>query len=549
VKDKLLIMKKINILLLIFCCLLLNSNIDAQVNNDSIPDLPSDEVQVLKKFKAKTKTYKPITGKPILKEKDAKKLNFDYKVDPPVIALEKPSAELRPLAYTEPIAKHNKDGFVDVSFGNPSSPKVDYGYHYNIEDWYEIGLIGTYFSADDNDIVLRDFMSTNHKLYGGYNLNKSIKVNADVAYMKDKRYFFNTMFDEKPSNEDQLRNTYHNLNFGLNSSLNYMKEIGLNFNLGGNYDRILFSEKDIQEQHTKAYASVEKSVGKHFIELRSSYNRYNQSHNLDSTSIVSNVWNISGDFRYRPSKKLNIQLGANYYKQEELHVILPKLDASYEINKMLTLKAGIDNNFQTLDLNNLFHVNKFTEFTTVDSIVSNYSMAPYLAIKGNIKSHQIQLSGRYNLEKNRYFYELSQADNFGLDLHYFDTNYFSALLNYNYNWKKTSVGLSSLYNFNTENNVYFPEWELGLTIGQSLFSKVQLNATYLMRDNRAFTVNNDLLAENTILTDLNISGAYQITKLLQVKASVNNIINQQYHQWLGYPSYGRTYRAGAFIKF
>jgi hypothetical protein len=542
-------MKKINILYLFLIMLLSSMQVDAQATSDSIPDLPSDEVQVLKKFQAKTKTYKPVTGSPTPIEKGSKKLSFDYKVDPPIVALEKPSAELRPLAYTNPLIKNNKDGFVDISFGNPSSPKLDYGYHYNIEDWYEVGLIGSYFSADDNVIELRDFMSTNHKLYGGYNLNKSIKVNADVAYMRDKRFFFNTMFSELPSNEDILKNTYNNLNFGLNSSLNYMKEIGLNFNVGGNYDRILFSEKDIQEQHINAFASAEKSVGKHFIELRSSFNRYNQTHNQDSTSIAGNVWNVAGAFRYKPSKKLNIRLGASYYKQSDLNVIMPKLDASYALNKIITLKAGIDNNFQTLDLNNLFQINKFTEFTTVDTLVSNYSITPYLAVKANIKSHNLLLSGRYNLEKNRFFYELSGTDNFGLDLHYFDTNYFTAALDYNYQWKNTTVGFTSLYNFNTINEVYFPDWELGLTLGQALFSKIHLDVTYLMRDNRAFTINNTFLNENEILTDLNISGTYQITKLLQINTSVNNILNQEYHQWLGYPSYGRTYRAGAFIKF
>ena len=538
---------------LTFCSSILLGQINPDNPAEKPVELPSDEVEVVKSFEVKTKTIKaifPPPGKDLEEEETGSIGAFNYKVmtSEEEVPLHMPT--LRPIAYTTPVIIDRYDGFVDISYGNPNAPNLDLGYNYNIEDWFEVGLLAHYGSADDDAYANRDFLSHGLKLYGKYNTSKNILSKLDLSYDADTRYFYGIPFNSELRQNDIKR-----------SALNFTSALSIDFDYlkSSRYRAVVdlaYSNTDIDnmgqfEHKSVAGITIQKLSGaKNLIELDSEI-RYYAIKPDENRSFKSLYALVKPSFYYNGRKDLHVQAGLDALKDDEGFYFQPNIEIDYRLNTMFQIHAGSRSHMQAYDSETINQQNPFSTFHASEEIRTHKAIRPFLGITLEKQAHSLSLTGQYNYERNMpvYAYQV-ESDIPSYTLQTADTKFYSSIMSYAAKLKHTSIELHGTYRFNAE--AFLSKWKVGIGIDQNIIS-----------DRVAVFANADLLGKRSIpkasviaiapstddIYDLSIGSRIQFNKLFSLKLSMHNLLGKEYENWFAYPVYGRTFRIGAFTKF
>lgn len=511
--------------------LIFNLSADAQLI-DTIPDLPADELEVIKNFELQSSNISPLLESPQLNEIKKTKHNFNYDFQIPDVDFEAPKPQIKPLAYNKPIGRKVYDGFVDASFGTPNSPKIGLGYNYHVEDWYEFGLLADYYAAEE---TLTDnanhFDKTNIKAFGAYHLNDHVIIGLDAKYQLDNIdiFFFNQLpfeirtrrfarFEVAPElTFDWVQNFGSNVQVEPYFSSSNLDSIETVFGIKAQYDQKISNQMSIDIEADYRNISFDSTFSANLLTIEPSLNILKEKFHLD--------------------------LGAGVYNySEDSSVVLPRIDFRYHLNTKLDLLAGVTSSFEFYDLESQYHANPFLYFIESSYFTRNI-ITPYLGAKFKHSNHSIELAAQYNFDENLPFWtettiQLSILDRLE------SINYFSARLGYSLELPSTRIEIMGFYR-NIDND-FIRNWNASASIQQNLFDdRIGLNLEYLANDGRFFS--NGL--ESNSLQDINFKLNLNLNDRFTLYAQILNILDRRFNQVAFYSTLGRTFRGGVFVKF
>ena len=294
------------------------STIDAQESLDSLPDLPADQVEVIKNFKTTHRDLNPHLLSPKIREVEKETFNFDYFLQIPLVEFDPPKPKIRPLAYNKPLQKNIYDGFVDLSIGTPSSPAVAAGYHYNIEDWYEFGILADYKKTNDSEIEYRDIERTNALAFGSYQFNRTFTLNAKANYQGENRYLFAlaNSFTNEP--QDSFLRTLDVIDIGSSIGIDWYAKAGILIELGVQFQQSDLDRFGINESKTSIIGSINKTFGDRVLfetNVRGDYYNFDIENNtLEINGHKLNSWRFDPALYYK-SDKISLDVGASLITQ------------------------------------------------------------------------------------------------------------------------------------------------------------------------------------------------------------------------------------------
>jgi len=541
-------MRKINIILIsiLYTCALFS-----QSTSDSIPVLPSDEVEVVKSFEAITKTVTAVFPPPGTEEEmeTGSISSFNYFVQPKQEEIEAELPNLRPLAYTTPVEIEKYDGFLSISFANPNSPKLDYAYNYNIEDWFELGFLGNYFSADDEQIEFRDHRDHSLRLYGKYVSNSNVISRLDVSYNSSQRFFYANAENSEVL-QDELARSLLSFQSSAGIDFDFIEESGLRLDLGLKYRNTDLSKFGQHEHLSMLTVLFQKIIGEHnLLEMDSDLRYYVTDPDL-SISSKQFLGNIKSKLYYNTQDRLKANLGFDVIRKQDSWAIQPNIDLRYTAHNRVYLLAGAQSISDIYDVPKLFDTNSFVSIDNAQ-VHTHTAIRPYLGMHYLDNVHSLKLMALYNRENGlplfgyKHVADIPMYSLIGLDV-----NYYSGALDYALQYQNTKISLGADYRFTDDVNL--SNWRTQFRINQAVLNQrvnIFLHAELL--DSRIIQKLEviRLAPQSDKIYDLTLGTELRLNSNFSLQAKVVNLIGKEYQDWYAYPVFGRQFRAGAFVKF
>jgi hypothetical protein len=539
--------------ILFTCFLLFGSSVYAQTDTLSqSEELPTDQVEVIKNFRANTLNTAAIFHSPVIDEIVREKQIFIYDFEIPKIEFEPPVPKIRPLAYDEPLIKELHDGFVDLSFGSLSFPRVAAGYNYNIEDWFEIGFTGSYYTIDDSEIDFRDVNHTDLNVYSTYHLSPSLAVKAGLNYHLDDRYFFAKPLSLLPDVQDSLNRSFNR--FVFNGGLQYVqnKKNGVIAELMFNYWQTDIDNYGVNEDVFDFDFSLDKVINERVVfSLLANYKTYNSDQENFDVSSNLNYFKVAPQVRYRKGKS-DLFVSAEVNKLGDSSLVLnPTAILKQSISEVVNVHIGYSSLYQVQDANHVYQKNSHAAFAfySYDGYQLNQA---FLQPEYIIGEKTLSLKIAYNFEENAFINGIFLDPNLVNLSRLPSDKYISIGSKIAIEDWPIRLIVDGNYRFRKDSEFLLPKWDASLQLSKSFIEDkldVSLNFKLIDKYNLLMNSNPGLAKQNEILNSLNLSTRYKVMDKLSLYVEADNLMNQQYEFANNYMTYGLIVRGGVFVKF
>ena len=340
-----------------------------------------------------------------------------------------------------------------------------------------------------------------------------------------------THFRQKDKTGHELKDNMIRVNFDFNKDFDSDKLIGL----AGYFRTNSYSVLNYTDPITDIY--------KHYIDWNFNFNPY---------------FKMEGD-----NWKMRLGAFAHLLLNQKIKIIFtPDVELSfkpYESGLLyLTAKGKVADN----SYSNIFYENRY--ISPVIRVSDSYTQ-----LNGTV-GFKTTVSGIFDVDFYT-GYEITEREHFYLSTHishsesndpallpyniiYYDTKVFKlgtklkyqyqkmfdiSLKAINYHWKVNQIGAEAWNK---------PSFESDLTAGfQFQTIPLRTDLTYHLEAGRKSRIHDIVNMKN--INEVNLMGTYTFNHTLSIFAKIDNLLNQQYDIWYGYPAQGTQFMGGLSVKF
>ena len=170
--------------LLFFACL-------ATFASAQNPDLPSEEVDIIKSFDARLEATDRFQVDPELPPLDTSTRRLDYQVAAKALEVEYLPPKIRPLAMSGDDVPDSYNGYLKFGGGFPASLYGNGFYNFSNKENFNLGLSALHHSANNNRSVENQrFSYTKLNADGTYQHDLGFAVNAGLGFTSDVVHFY-----------------------------------------------------------------------------------------------------------------------------------------------------------------------------------------------------------------------------------------------------------------------------------------------------------------------------------------------------------------------
>jgi len=459
-----------------------------------------------------------------------------------------------------------------------------------------IGTAGLHFkhlSSDaktklsEGDIVDAPYSKNNAGLFGTLNIGNTI-LSADLSYNRDamRYYGYPVAISENMPDQFGLKQAYQSGDLKIVLKSDEKNESDFMFNGGFNIG--YFDAKTGQKQSSGGFfgkfgynlGQVKGILGLSFDNLST------DGVHLGSGSVPgtrNETW-----LRVAPSVRLdgnNLTLrgGVRFVTVsskggEKMSRLYPDFELNFKpIEEMLTIYAGFNGDLKNNRYSDIAYENYWTD-PHHNALNTDYTYIISGGLKGKISGEiSYNLGLKYSQAKDLYFYVMNSYDiissgtvpppliyNNAFDLTYDNagiTN-FSAEFSYISGKDLSVVVKGNYYNYSLQSLAFAPEkptFDLSLLTGFRIIERLTGFADADIVGQRKALIyhtsplSSVLPSEQVLFIDpsirLNLGATYDITTNFKLFGRVDNLLNRQNEQWLGYPSQGLRLMAGITLSF
>lgn len=533
---------------------LLLSFLVCSLNAFAQPELPSEEVEVIKDFEAALEESFKINIKPVLPPVDTSSRNLLYNIPNKTINLEYLPPKIRPVAMKRDPVPPAYKGYLKLGYGIPSSPYGEVSFHSADPKKYEVGAHFKHHSANFKEIEHQRFAKTDIGLDGTYFHELGFALNGDVGYNINEVHFYGYNHDEQSYNREEIRQRFNTFNLGIKFFNGESTQGDINYHAAANLinivDNFAVSETSLD---------IDLGVTKWF----------NETHPLtvkiitDFTTFDTTEKQNLNNFYFQPSftyhaDMFKVKVGGNLTSFKDQFTFYPDIEASVNIiGNQLSAFAGWEgdtykNNFKNVTDYNPFVVSRFG--------IQNTGYHNFFGgVRGNIKilDYEIQ-AGLKKSDDLALFLRNSMAH--GIDTLRFNILYDTVDIVYLKGTLNASPikGLDVI--FTVGQNVYtlmneskawgLPALEVNLAaVLKTMEDKLRIKGELFIENGIPYINSNGEADNLNGLFDLSFGAHYQATKNFGIFFDLNNIANNKRQRWEEYPTYGINILGGITARF
>lgn len=460
---------------------------------------------------------------------------------------------LKPLALViDTNGPSHNSNYVKAGFGNFSTPFIEAGFSFGDGKKTNVNLLATHISQKGK-LPFQQYSQSGFSLNGNF-VSGNVEYYGKAGYNQDTYYQYGFDTTVKNASKKDLRQQFQTIKLQAGLKNAFVNKFGLSYNPDLSIN-IFTDNRKATESNAILNIPIEKTVGKSFgLKLGATANM-TQYKPADVKSFSNNIYSVNGAFLLK-TPDLYLHLGIIPAWNNKVFNTLPDIRVDYRVQEeKFVVTAGwigyyIKNNYQYLAGVNPWLKQPLTQFNT-----KVYER--YVGFKGSVANHF-----NYNVKvgavqfndmalfvndsaKQRLFNVVKEnklkALQFRSELGYVVQDKFnlSAALNY-----------YSFYDIQTQDKA----WHL---------LPIQLNASLRWQPVNDVWIKGDLFAwkgpkyqtpQKQAFTldgafDLNAGVEFKATKMINIFANFNNILNRKYQRWNRYESLGFNFLGGVIVNF
>ncbi len=530
--------------------------------NDSLND---NVIDVVKTFQPILSEAIRIPVQPNPEKPEIKKPVFDYDIKEQNLQVKPTIYTIKPLSVGTMLLPKLKNNYVKIGAGNFNMPLAEVYIGSVRNKQYQVGLFAKHISANGND-AFSNFSNNTMYAYGKRFVKKGV-VGADVYYHRNAVFLYGFPNDKRQLtyepklvyNTYDLKTHYQSLVADSNK-FNY--RVDVNYYLFNNPGSL--SENDIQLK-----GKVNKKEGELPFEIEASLRFNNNTINtplyLSELAFKRIFFDLNPQvFMEGDAFYLRGGFNASIYSDSAgaQTFIFPKAEGGfYLIPKKVTVLAGFKGNLQPNTYRSIIAENPFTTQINLLNTINRFEI--YGGFKGEIgpqtSFHLLSSSAR--IENMLFYTHDSMNANQITSFEESKARLITLNIGLTHQWgEKWRTGLQmGVYNYELNNlkHAYTrPDFELKFNstynIGDKFLLKLDIfhwgerwgRTTAIINQPDKYTD-----VKMPAFTDANFGIDYRYSKNLSAFLQLNNLANNRYQRFYGYPVYGLNILGGFTFTF
>ena len=536
------------------------------------PELPSEQVEVIKIFEAQLTDSEKVPVSPEMPEVKNAIKEQQYEMPFRTFNLEYPAPRIRPISYkSEEEIPDVYNAYGKLGAGLPKSIYGEGAYNTTIKQGnnssYDLGLNLLHHSADysSGDVENQSFGLTKAEGTGTYYFDKGFAVGANMGYSSDRVQYYGYNFDDfysgpQPSKES-VKQLYSIYDLGATifngertaGDLNYKAGFdfyGMSDNFASNeqgFDLKLNATKWIKDRHSFD------------LGIETDFTWYNDT--MEVSQTLHN-YTISPSFTYHLNA-VKIKLGGKVISNNDEFELFPDAEAVLNLTgNELAVYAGIEGGYKKNTFRSLTDYNPYLHTRLPDNTLRNTRyFNVYGGIRGNLKIFEYSAQVGFKPTNDLPLFLLRNFD--GKQPIYDFVVVYDDVDVINISGSLTATPLRGLQLTGTvSQNIYSPKiqekaWHLPATevnvqaVYTSLDGKLKGTAQMFLQDGVATTTSfiPGRYENLNTLFDLSLGGEYWFVKNFGVFLQLNNLLDNTRYRWYFYPTYGINVLGGITFRF
>ena len=553
----------------------------------------NQSVEVMKAYRPSISNANKVNLMPVIDDTTRFTPEFKYSIESHPI---KSGFTATPISAADVNGLQSKDlglGYLKLGAGTYSTLYGELFFNLPKSKISTFGLHLRHLSSDgtirlrEDDRVDAPYSQNNASVFGSVNLGSAI-LSANLSYDRDamRYYGYPVEIPAVVPTQFGLKQAYQNGNIKVALKSDEELESDLKFN--GGFNLGYFDAKTGQKQSSAGlFGKFDYNFGSINGILDISYDHYKtDSINLELQLLPGTK--TEGWVRIAPSVRLDgdnwtVRGGINFVAvQDKSFINSTKLYPDFEANfrpveGMLTLYASFKGDLKNNRYGDIAYENYWTD-PRHNVRNTDYTYIFSGGLKGKItREISYNVGMKYSKAKDLYFYVLNSFDdassstipapklyNNAFDLTYDDAGIFNLSTELSYvSGKDLSVVLKgNIYRYNLESLPFAPQkpnFDLTASAGFRIIDRLtgftdlgvigkrQAMTYYYSPFSSALPETKEFSIDPTI--QLNLGATYDFTSKFKLFGRVDNLLNRQNEQWLGYASQGLRLMAGGTFSF
>lgn len=533
------------------------------------PDLPSEQVEVIKIFEAQLAESEKVPVLPELPTVDTTATKQTYDVPAKSMEVDYPAPRIKPITYKsdEEIADVYK-AYFKLGGGVPKSVYGEGAYNtlvkMNEKSALDIGLNLLHHQADFSSgrVENQRFGYTEAQGKATYYDQRGFAVAGNLGYTYDRESYYgystNRFSNYENIDAEAVKQAFGIFDMGAKIFNSVQTAGDINYSAG--FDLYAMGDEfaanefgfDLKLKATKWIRS------KHSVDvgLRTDFTNFKVSGNTQSL----NNYALTPSFTYHGSA-VKVKAGINLMSSNDEFLPFPDVEVVVNLTgNELAFYTGVNGDLQKNTFRSLTTYNPYIFTGLPDGTIRNTKYYHVFAgVKGNLKMFEYMVQAGYKPTNDLalYFFRHQQDLEHDFDVVYDDVN----IINFRASLKATIMknlavtGTFSQNIFDTSLSQIKP-WHLPAmdanfmavytTTDNKLRGKVQLN---IQNGVTANDISFGRELKLNALYDLSVGAEYWFVKKFGAFLEVNNILNNKRERWIYYPTYGINFLAGVTARF
>ncbi len=533
------------------------------------PDLPSEQVEVIKIFEAQLAESEKVAVLPELPPVDTSVSKQTYDVPLKTIEVDYPAPRIKPVTYKsdEEIADAYK-AYLKLGGGIPKSIYGEGAFNtlkkFGEKSALDIGLNVLHHQADfsDNEIENQRFGLTKAAGKATYYFDQGYAVSGNMGYTSNRVSYYGYSTDRFDNNEnidkEAVKQTFGIFDLGAKIFNGVQTAGDINYSAGFDFyamsDDFAANETgfDLKLNATKWIRD------KHSFDLglRTDFTTFKV---LGVTQTLHNYW-LTPAFTFH-GNAIKIKAGASLISSNDEYLPFPDVEVVVNLTgNSLAFYTGLEGGLEKNNFRSLATYNPYINPQLPDDALRNTKYFNFYAgLKGNLKVFEYMVQGGYKPTNDLALYYFRHEGDL---IHDFDVRYDDVnIINIRASLKATVLknltftGTLSQNFFDT--NDERKAWHLPaldanflaiyITSDNKLRAKAQLNLQDGVTANDRGGINR--WTELNALYDVSVGGEYWFVKKFGAFLEVNNLLNNKRQRWIFYPTYGINVLGGITARF
>jgi hypothetical protein len=523
------------------------------------PDLPSEQVDVVKSFDARLMDAERITVNPDLPPLDTTTRRQTYNIVTKTITVEYLPPKIRPLAMRGDNLPESFKGYAKLGAGFPGALYGEASYNVISNKNLDLGIHLFHNSANNNrNVENQRFANTFGKVNGTYYFDQGFAVNGRLGYSVDNVFFYGYNDLNKEENteisfaKDDVMQKFSI--FDVGASIFNGERTEADFNYSAGFDAYL-----MQDDYAARERGFDLNIGatKWFndahpltIKLRTDFTAYK-----DTADQSLNNFYLQPSFTYH-ADVFKVKIGANIASHEDEFAFFPDLEATASIiPSLLSAFIGAEGSLQKNTFRSLSDYNPFISSRIRVRNTRYYHF--FGGIKGNVLGYDYNAQVGYKTADDLALFLLGDPlDSIPrFDVLYDSVDIFSLKLSVSAPIFEgfELIGTASQSFFtpkNEEKAWHLPTLSINVAgIYTALEGHLRFKGEFFLENGVPYRDSQGEAKNLNALFDISLGVEYFFTKNIGLFANINNLANNRRQRWHRYPVFGLNALAGVTARF